>query len=43
MKRFLKSKKKFLAVIMVMVFVLTGCSNPRGESGKNIRKFNYCI
>ena len=34
MKRFLKSKKKFLAVIMVMVFVLTGCSNPRGESGK---------
>lgn len=34
MKKFLKSKKKFLAVIMVMVFVLTGCSNPRGEHGK---------
>lgn len=34
MKKFLKSKKKILAVIMVMVFVLTGCSNPRGQNGK---------
>ena len=34
MRNFLKSKKKILAIMMVMVFVLTGCSNPRGQSGK---------
>lgn len=34
MKNFLKSKKKFLAVVMIMVFILTGCSNPRGQNGK---------
>lgn len=34
MKKILLSKKKFLAVIMIMVVVLTGCSNPRGPEGK---------
>ncbi|MEG0361579.1 MAG: membrane protein insertase YidC [Longicatena sp.] len=34
MKKFFKNKKKFLAVIMLMVVTLTGCSVPRGENGK---------
>lgn len=34
MKEFFKSKKKFLVVIMLMVVTLTGCTVPRGESGK---------
>lgn len=34
MKQFFKNKKKLFIVMMLMAITLTGCSSPRGESGK---------
>lgn len=34
MKSILKGKKKLLLVVMLMMITLTGCSVPRGQSGK---------
>lgn len=34
MKQFFKAKKKLLLIMMFMLIALTGCSSPRGQSGK---------
>lgn len=43
MKEFFRNKKKFLLVVMLMVVTLTGCSVPRGESGKTYVDAIYTI
>lgn len=43
MKEFFRSKKKLLLIMMLMVVTLTGCSVPRGQSGKTYVDAIYTI
>ena len=43
MKDFFRNKKKFLLVVMLMVVTLTGCTVPRGETGKTYVDAIYTI